>query len=280
MFQASKPQSTTGSALRLSGLIYHATVRSLRKNHGNAIVGLLMNMLQTIIFILAFFVMFSVLGWRGAAIRGDFLLYIMSGIFLFMTHTKAMGAVVASEGPASAMMKHAPMNTIIAITAAALGSLYIQILSMVFVLGVYHLAFNPVVIDRPAGAMGMVLLSWFSGVAIGMVFLAIKPWFPGFVQVVTNVYSRANMIASGKMFVANQMPGYLLVFFTWNPLFHTIDQCRGFVFINYNPHYSNIAYPFWLSVGLSPCFHNRPDHCRRSLPCDSQCQVDASAFGQ
>ena len=85
---------------------------------------------------------------------------------------------------------------------------------------------------------------------INIRFLAIKPWFPGFVQVASSVYSRANMIASGKMFVANQMPTYILAFFTWNPIFHTIDQCRGFVFINYNPHYSSIAYPFWLSIGL------------------------------
>ncbi|SDI81093.1 ABC transporter permease [Aliiruegeria lutimaris] len=250
MFQVSKPNSSTGSALRLGQLIYHATVRSLRKTHGNALIGLLMNMMQTVVFVMAFFVMFSVMGWRGAALRGDFLLYIMSGIFLFMTHTKAMGAVVSSEGPSSAMMKHAPMNTIIAISAAAFGALYIQLLTMLVVLGIYHLAITPVIIDKPIGAMGMVLLSWFSGVAIGMVFLAIKPWFPGFVQVVSSVYSRANMIASGKMFVANQMPGFMLAFFTWNPLFHTIDQCRGYVFINYNPHHSNIAYPFWLSVAL------------------------------
>lgn len=250
MFTARKPQTRTQSALRLAELIYHATVRSLRQTHGNAVMGLLMNMMQTIVFVLAFYVMFSVLGWRGSALRGDFLLYIMSGIFLFMTHTKAMGAVVGSEGPASAMMKHAPMNTFVAIAAAALGALYIQILSMFVVLGVYHLAVNPIEIDKPAGAMAMVLLSWFSGVGIGMILLSIKPWFPSFVQVAANVYSRANMIASGKMFVANQMPGYILAFFTWNPLFHTIDQCRGFVFINYNPHFSSIAYPFWLSVGM------------------------------
>ncbi|PRY23055.1 ABC-type polysaccharide/polyol phosphate export permease [Aliiruegeria haliotis] len=250
MFGATHQTSNLRSAFRLAELIYHATVRALRKNHGNALIGLLMNMMQTVVFVLAFFLMFSMLGLRGSGIRGDFLLYIMSGIFLYMTHTKAMSAVVGSEGPASPMMKHAPMNTIIAISAAALSSLYIQILSMLVVLGVYHVGITPVQIHQPIGAMGMVLLSWFSGVAVGMVLLAVKPWFPGFVQVASNVYSRANMIASGKMFVANQMPGYILAFFTWNPIFHTIDQCRGFVFINYNPHYSNIAYPFWFSIAL------------------------------
>ena len=250
MFQATRPRSTSRSALRLADLIYHATVRQVRRDHGNAVIGLLLNILQTVTFVLAFYFLFSVLGLRGAAIRGDFLLYIMSGIFLFMTHTKAMGAVVGSEGPASPMMKHAPMNTIVAIASAALASLYIQVLSMVVVLWVYHAAFQPITIHQPVPAMGMVLLAWFSGVAIGMVFLALKPWMPDVVKVVSSVYGRANMIASGKMFVANAMPGYILVFFTWNPLFHCIDQARGFVFINYNPHFSNVAYPLVLSLVL------------------------------
>lgn len=231
-------------------LIYYGIVRETRKSHGNAIIGLFMSMLQTIVFVLAFYFMFSILGLKGVAIRGDFLLYILSGIFLFLTHTKALGAVVGSEGPASPMMKHAPMNTSIAILSAALGSLYIQILSLVFILFIYHVAFTPIHIEDPIGVMGMILLAWFTGVAIGMVLLALKPWFPSVVGIASSVYSRANMIASGKMFVANTLPSFMLAMFDWNPLFHAIDQSRGFMFINYNPHYSNITYTLTVGVVL------------------------------
>ena len=71
---------------------------------------------------------------------------------------------------------------------------------------------------------------------------------PIWAKVGTQVYNRANMIASGKMFVANQMPGYMLAFFDWNPLFHTIDQSRGFTFVNYFPHHSSISYAVWFSL--------------------------------
>jgi len=234
----------------LLALIYHATVREVRKSHGNAVIGLIMNIMQTVVLVIAFYFLFAVLGLKGNAVRGDFLLYIMSGIFLFMTHNKALGAVVGSEGPASAMMQHAPMNTVIAISSSALASLYIQVLSMAVVLFVYSTAFHPIYIDHPAGAIGMVLLAWFSGAAIGMVFLAAKPWMPEFVSIASSIYQRANMIASGKMFLANTLPGYMLWWFDWNPLFHTIDQARGFVFINYNPHFSSIGYPVKLSLTL------------------------------
>jgi len=250
MFEAHRPKSRTRTAFSMLELIYHSIVRDIRKDHKNAVVGLLLNLLQTFIFVAVFYVMFSVLGLRGSAIRGDFILYLMSGILLFLTHNKTVSAVLGAEGPASPMMKHAPMNTIVAISAAALSTLYIQFLSLVTVLFLYHIIAKPVVIYQPTEALGMFLLAWFSGVAVGVVFLALKPWAPGFVSIASAIYTRANMVSSGKMFVANTLPGHLLAMFDWNPLFHAIDQARGFVFINYNPHFSSISYPIKLSLAL------------------------------
>ena len=251
MFQPiRRNRSTLQVVLTILELIYHSIVRSVRKTHNNAFLAIATNIMQAVIFVAAFYVMFSILGLRGAALRGDFLIYIMSGIFLYMTHSKALGAVVGSEGPASAMMQHAPMNTIISICSAALGALYIQILSLAMILFVYHVAFTPLEIEQPIGAFAMLLLAWFTGAALGLVLLAIKPWFPSFVSIASMVYTRANMIASGKMFVANTLPGFMLAMFDWNPLFHTIDQARGFAFLNYNPRNSDPMYAFWVGVVL------------------------------
>lgn len=263
MFQATTRQKTLfGSALTLFELIYHSVVRSVRKTHNNAFLAIGLNVLQAVIFVGTFYAMFSLLGLRGAAIRGDFLLYIMSGIFIFMTHTKVIGAVVSSEGPASPMMQHAPMNTIVAIASAAIGSLYVQVLSMGLILFVYHVGFTPVEIENAGAAFGMLMIAWFTGLALGLVLLALKPWFPQFVSVFTTIYQRANMIASGKMFVANTLPGYMLAMFDWNPLFHCIDQARGYIFLNYNPRYTNWEYALWvglvlLMIGLMGEFYTR-----------------------
>ncbi len=53
-----------------------------------------------------------------------------------------------------------------------------------------------------------------------------------------------------QVFVANSLPGSVLVMFTWNPLFHVIDQARGFAFINYQPRNSDPLYPLYFSLGL------------------------------
>lgn len=262
MLDLSGRQRRRRGILPILDLIYHSTVRNIRKTHRNALAGLFLDILQTLVFVAAFFMMFSILGMRGSAIRGDFMLYLMSGIFLFLLHTKTVAAVVRAEGPTSSMMQHAPLNTMITISAAALGTLYLQLLSLFVILFFYHVIVTPIEIHHPIGAMGMVLLAWVCGIGVGMLFMAMRPWAPDFVTIATSIYSRANMIASGKMFVANSLPGYMLVMFAWNPLFHIIDQCRGFVFINYNPHFTSISYPIWMSLlflmlGLMGEFYTR-----------------------
>ncbi|MFC3613510.1 ABC transporter permease [Lutimaribacter marinistellae] len=262
MFRYRQHKSLLSGALTMAELIFHSVVRSVRSGHNNAIIALGKNMLQVVIFAGAFYLMFSILGLRGAALRGDFLLYILSGIFLYMCHIKAVNAVMGAEGPNSPMMQHAPMNTIVAIVSAAVGSLYTQLLTLFIMLFGYHVAVKPVEIEDPGGAFAMLMLAWFTGCTVGLVLLALKPWFPTVAGIIATVYTRANMIASGKMFVANSMPGYMLAMFDWNPLFHAIDQCRGFVFRNYFPHNSNWEYAFWvgivlLMIGLMGEFYTR-----------------------
>ena len=224
--------------------VYFGTVRGMRKSSGrNAVLGLIGSMMQTVVFITAFYFMFQLLGVRSSPIKGDYMLYIISGIAMFMTHNTAVQAVAGAEGPTSSMMQHAPMNTMIAVCSAALQSLYKQTITIGTILFIYHLAINPVDIFNPIDLAGVFLLSWFTGVAIGMVFLALTPWHPPLTKILLMVYRRVNMLASGKMFVANTLPSFMLAMFDWNPLFHCVDQARGIMFINYSPMHSNLSYP-------------------------------------
>jgi ABC-type polysaccharide/polyol phosphate export permease len=244
----SRSRSDLFVAFSILELMYHGAVRSIRKTHGNAVLGLLINIAQTLMLVFVIYFMFLFLGNLSGGIRGDPMLYVMTGIFVFMVHVKSVGAVVQAEGPTSPMMNHAPMNTIVAIGSAALGELYIQIISMVAVLFLYNAIWHPVEVMDPLGALLMVLLAWLSGVAIGLLFLAVKAFSPATAGIGSQLYSRINVFASGKMFVANTLPGLMLPYFTWNPLFHIIDQARGFAFLNYTPHSTNIVFPVTVTV--------------------------------
>jgi ABC-type polysaccharide/polyol phosphate export permease len=262
-----RPQAKRPSGVRTGfeflELIYHATIRNLRKSHGNAVYGMVMNVIQAAVVLIIFVATFWILGMRSSPIiGGDFILYIMSGVFMFLTHTKAMGAVSGADGPTSPMMMHAPMNPVVSVCAAALAALYQQMFAAGVILLFYHTLWTPIEIHHPVGMLAMFLLSWFSGAAIGLIFYAAKPWQPEFVGILSTIYQRANMIASGKMFVASMLPASRRAWFDWNPLFHTIDQGRGDMFLNYNPRFSSVDYPIKVAlvcilIGLMAEFYTR-----------------------
>ena len=249
-FRQENKRTTFGTILNLGELTYVSTVRKVREAHGNALMALAINMLQTILFVVAFYFVFTVLGARRILIRGDFMVYLLTGIFLYLTHIKALSAVLSAEGPASAMMQHAPMNTLVAIASSALAALYIQTLSLLVILFGIHTLYNPLEMYDWGGVGMMYLLAWASGCAIGLILLALKPWIPDAIAIIQTVYNRANVIASGKMFTANSLPSFMLPWFDWNPLFHLIDQSRGFAFNNYFPHFTNWQYPIYFTLAL------------------------------
>jgi ABC-type polysaccharide/polyol phosphate export permease len=239
MFQAAKPKSTFSLALNTIEVTYHATARKVREKHGNAVLSILISLVQSVLFVAAFYGIFAIMGVRSVGIRGDFLLYLMTGVFAFLTHIQTIRQIMGTESSTSGMMQHAPMNTLISLLSGAFSILYIKLLSLFFILMLLHTVFNPISIHYWPGALAMFFLAWGTGCVLGLVFYAAKPWIPDLIGIISMVYIRLNMIASGKMFVANTMPTAILEWFDWNPLFHIIDQARGFVFVNYFPNYSN-----------------------------------------
>jgi ABC-type polysaccharide/polyol phosphate export permease len=134
--------------------------------------------------------------------------------------------------------------------ASSLKSLYEQSIGIFTILLVYSLTVNPVVIDQPGPALYMFFLCIFNGIATGTVFAGLKPWFPKTAGILTTLFQRANMIFSGKMFVASTLPASMLSMFSWNPLFHIIDQTRGFVFLNYTATATSWQYPLIVACVL------------------------------
>ncbi|MEY3004125.1 MAG: hypothetical protein RLZZ491_1301 [Pseudomonadota bacterium] len=248
MYETRRSRSTLGLALNMLDLSVQAAARKVRQSHRSALWAILQSVVQSLLFLAAFYLMFTVLGMEQATIRGDFMLYLLTGIFAYLTHVKALQQVMTSEGPASTMMQHAPMNTLVAVLSSALSALYTQTVSLFVLLVMIHTLLNPITIHDWRGALMMFLLAWGTGCAIGLVLYALKPWLPDVTNILQNAYVRANMIASGKMFVANMMPGFMIDLFDWNPLFHVIDQARGFTFVNYFPHHSNWQFPLYFTL--------------------------------
>lgn len=251
MFEVTNRRTTARTAFQLMELIFFWTARAISGGKRNALVGFLKDMAQSVLMIVAFFLLFTALGMRGGApLRGDMIMFLASGIFLFLTHTKTVSAVMGAEGPNSPLMKHSPMNTMVAIIAAALAKLYMQVVTIIVLLCMYHLFTGKVHIEYPMAALGMLIFAWFSGVCVGMVFLAVSLVLPGAAGLMRTAYQRMNMVFSGKMTPANSLSASMLPVFDWNPLFHIIDQARGYVFLNYKANFTNLSYPMTVCLVL------------------------------
>ncbi|MFN3275207.1 MAG: ABC transporter permease [Paracoccus sp. (in: a-proteobacteria)] len=248
MFEPRRPKTMLDATMATLALIHHQTAYKLRTNNRNALVGIFLEVSQSLVMVGILLAMYYLIGIRNAPIRGDFLLYILTGIFCFMTHVKSVGAVSGAHSISKGVLKHEPLNAFVLICAAALAALYQQTFALLIILGSYHLLFTPVYIYDPLGVAAMIGLAWFSGCCVGLVFLGIRPWFPSGSGVISTIYMRIQLILSGKMFVANLLPGFLLPWFIWNPLFHNIDQMRGYMFINYTPQRTVLLYPLYVAI--------------------------------
>lgn len=54
MFQTQRKRSKFVYAFEMGELIFHSVVRDIRKSHSNAVVGLLLNLIQATLFVAAF----------------------------------------------------------------------------------------------------------------------------------------------------------------------------------------------------------------------------------
>jgi len=249
MANPDRRQSLVLDAFTFIELLFHTIVREVRSESGSAMLGILGAVGRTLIMVAAFYVIFEFLGARSALIRGDVILFLVSGVVLFFMHNGAISKTLKAGAFAGPMMLHAPMTVTLSILAATLSVLYLNILALGIILVAIHLLGDGLEIYDPAGIMLPFFLAWASGVIIGLIFLLIKPFAPKLVQLISPVYMRANIITSGKMFTANLLPSMVLPLFAWNPLFHTIDQMRGALFVNYVPHNTSITYPIYFVAG-------------------------------
>lgn len=229
---------------------YYATVRDLRRGHANALVAILSEMLQAIILLVVILAFLNVLNIGQMILRGNAVLSILTGIFLFLIHTRTV-TKVSGAATNAALFRHAPASPLAFYVGTALSGLYIHILSLLLVGVLAHVFFAPIEIDNVARTVGCVLLAWLCGLGVGVLAAAVRLAAPKFVQIATSFYARGNMVFSGKMVLAGGLSAAVLNYFLWNPLFHIIDQARGAIFINYTATTTNLIYP---AVFGATCF--------------------------
>ncbi|MEL6582487.1 MAG: hypothetical protein AAFQ36_01525 [Pseudomonadota bacterium] len=230
-------------------LIYISVVREFRTTSGGAMMSFAMAFGRPIVLFLIFFAVYEFFG-RSMLIRGDFVMFMMTGIFAYLMHIRAVKNLQGAGGGAAGMIFYARASKLLNLLASAFHELYLNIIAMMVVMATAYFVRGYLEAYQPHYMIKPMFFAWASGLGVGMTFAAIAPMAPMFASSFFMIYRRVQMITSGKAFVANVLPTSLLPFFTWNPLFHCIDQARGFAFINYVPRVTNMSYPIYCTLAL------------------------------
>jgi len=230
-------------------LIFHSVVRDVRMQSGNATFGVFKEVANMAMFIGMFYMIYSFMG-RSIAIRGDFMMFLLTGVALMVVHMKAIGSVRSASKATSAIMQHVPMTVILSITSKAFAGLYLQCVAVMIIVIVLWIIGMDLTVHNPNGLVLPVFFAWASGIAVGLVLMVIAPLAPAIMGTFTQLYMRAQMITSGKFIPAGYLPTSLVVYFDWNPLFHCIDQARLETFVNYNKEVSSMSYPIWFTAAF------------------------------
>ncbi len=229
---------------RSGGLLRTLAVHEIRRQ-GSGAFGLLSAFSTPLLLCAFFWFVFEVIGKRGLVLRGDLITFLLTGIFLFFLCVRTQARVKLDGG--KAMMGRA--QPILRAWAGAISVLYVTVAAMVIVFAGNWMIMGVAELQDPAGVIAPVLVTWLFGLGAGF-FLSGLSLDIGARETMNLVFSRVMFVTSGKFFVANAVPGWVRIWFDWNPLFHLVDQLRGAVFVNYTARHTSLEYPAAVAFGL------------------------------
>jgi ABC-type polysaccharide/polyol phosphate export permease len=244
---ALKIRHIIGSVCDIADIVQQAAMRDIIRSGPGLTRAVALSVLQSVLLVGSFFVMSNAIGLGGPAIRGDLLIYLMTGIFLFNIHARTVMAVMSCEGSTNELRMYRASPILMTI-GAAFGALYIQVVTAILLFFIYHVFWKTIDLDSIVAGLPLLGALWIGSIGLGQILLALKMAAPRLASSLAQAWTRIGMLTSGGMFVANALPSHLVKFVSWNPLFHIIDQMRCAVFINYSCHISSPVKPYIFAV--------------------------------
>ncbi|RMF38311.1 MAG: hypothetical protein D6754_07780 [Alphaproteobacteria bacterium] len=235
--------SLAGGAVRLIEVLKATIVHTVRHDTSSSALGFISALFKPLALLASFYIILSFTPARMLAIRGNTVTFLLTGIFCFLIHTGTITKVANAVRKSRSMLHHAPATIFLYVLSQAFGALYLHLFAALTIIAVAELSGYPLDILSPRGLVLPYLLSWASGLGVGMILMAIGHRAPTAADVISTVYIRVQFFTSGKFWAANVMPAYLSDYAIWNPLLHVIDQMRGAAFRNYFPKFTTITYP-------------------------------------
>ena len=226
--------------------IFALMLREMGTTYGRSPGGYVWALLEPIGMIAILSLAFSLIV-RAPSLGTSFILFYATGFLPFMIYSNQASKIVAAISFSRALLSYPSVTWLDAVLARFLLT-FLTGASVVCILltGILKITGSRVILDVVAiiTALGLAALI---GLGIGMINCILNGFFPVW-KSLWGIISRPLFIASGVLFIIEDMPVTVQKILWWNPLIHVTGLMRTGVYSTY--HGSYISLPYTLGFAL------------------------------
>ena len=223
-------------------------LREMGSTYGDSPGGYVWAVIQPIGMIVILAVGFSLL-IKSPSLGTSFILFYATGYLTYDIFKQIMAAVIGALKYSRPMLAYPRVIWLDAIIARfLLNSLTLVTVFCIVITGVLMLEETRSVISIQPILIGLAV-SITTGLGVGMMNCLLIGLFPVW-KTVWKVLTRPLMIASGVLFIYEDMPRTVQDILWWNPIMHATGLVRSGFYISYDATYVSLIYCFGLAMVL------------------------------
>lgn len=247
---ATQPGLANDSALTRTGRTVSALIlREMSSTYGRSPGGYLWALLEPLGGIILMAFAFSLL-LRAPSLGTSFILFFCTGFMPFSLYQTMESKVNGALGYSKSLLAYPRVTWIDAILARViLNFLTGLMVFFIVVTGILIVIENRSIINLTPIALGLLMMALLA-VGIGMVNGVLKGLFPVWKQV-WGIVSRPLFLASGIIFIYEDMPRAAQNVLWWNPMLHGTGYVRTGFYSTYEASYVSLAYGFGFGLATT-----------------------------
>ncbi len=223
-------------------------LREMSTRYGQSPGGYLWAVLEPLGAILLLALGFSLL-IRHPSLGTSFILFYATGFMPFSVYQSVQNAVSRALNFSRPLLMYPSVTWLDALIArAALNVLTGVMVTYLLLAGIVLFGKTNAVIDIGPVILAMAMTA-ILGIGIGVFNCLLIGLFPAW-EIVWSIISRPLFLASGIMFLYEDLPRTIQTFLWYNPLLHIVGELRRGFYPMYSPQYVSPAYVILVSLGL------------------------------
>ena len=223
-------------------------LREMSSTYGDSPGGYVWTVLHPIGMIAVLSLGFSLLV-KSPSLGTSFVLFYATGFLTYDIYNQMMKKVSASLQYSKAMLAYPRVIWLDAVMARFfLNTLTLSMVFCIVITGILSVIETRTVITIQPILLGLSICA-LVGLGVGMVNCLLAGLFPVW-AIIWKVLSRPMFIASGVIFIYDDMPPLVQDILWWNPILHATGLVRTGFYPNYYASYISLEYGFGLALGL------------------------------